>query len=145
MMHLVDDPVGGCEPYGFVVVEPSLRVGVVHIDDGTTLSVHTHGTGKDSGRFVGMFLCPCDVKGIELAFQVAFDGGAPDIVQLRVARHLDGLAGFAAYAFVIEAEGDLTGLAGCKELEGGGFLPIDGFGPLCPDVGSDGHHGDEDE
>ncbi len=91
VVHLIDDEVCRRMSGEAMVVGPAIGVGLLEVDDGPTLAVDTNGLGKDTRR-----VAEPDVKGIELPFQVAFDGGRPAV--LAIGAHLHRTQGLTAEA-----------------------------------------------
>ena len=114
VVHLVDDEVGGRLHDGASVLFPSFGVGVFHVDDSPSLSVHADSLGEDARSFSSS-----DVEGVESSHEVALNGCCPLFVGR--AFHLYRLECLAALPFVIEAQGYALGTVGGEEAEGGLF------------------------
>ena len=102
MVQLVDYQVGSRLGGHPVVVFPSHGVGFVHVDNGTSHAVHTHGACIYARSLFVVALRSPHVEGVELVFQVAFHLGFPAIVLHRL--HAYGFERLASYALMIESQ-----------------------------------------
>ena len=89
---------------------PSLRIGLLEVDDGASLAIDANGLGKDART-----LTEAHVEGVELAHQVATDSGCPLLV--GGALHAEGLHGLAAKTLLIDAQRDALGVVGGEECK----------------------------
>lgn len=112
VVHLIYNEVGRTYNRGYAVGVPSFGISGRHVYDGCSLSVYAHCLGKHSGALS----CP-GVKGVELAFQVAFKLGR--ICLGCRALHLNGLHRLAALSVVVYAQRNLLCIVGSKELKTG--------------------------
>ena len=121
VVHLVDDEVGRRLHHGPAVGSPPFGVGLLHVDDGGALAVHSHGLGKDARRLppgVGV-VAASDGEGIESAIGNAFfvlHRGSPYAIHIF---HLEGLEWLPSLSLGVEAHFHLFGLSGGKEPESG--------------------------
>ena len=122
VVQLIDDEVFGGN-VGSLVGAPASGIGALHVDDGATLAVHSHSLGPDAWSLAVEFAVHFHLKGVELAFQVALDGGMPRGLVLG-GRHLDGFGSFSANAFVVDAQRHRLGVAEGGESECGGLRGV---------------------
>ena len=108
MVHLIDDEVGRRLAHGVTILCPAFGIGLRKVDDGASLAIDAYGLGKDTRA-----LTEAHVEGVELAHEVAFDGGGPLLV--GGALHLHGLHGLAVESLLIDTQRDALGIVGCKE------------------------------
>ena len=116
MVHLVYHEVGRRLGDWALVAAPVLRVGLLHVDDGTALAVHADGFCEDASTFTA-----ADVEGIELTHEVSLDGGCKLLFSRLL--HLHGLDGFAILALLVDAYNGLC-MVRCKEFERGGLRGV---------------------
>ena len=108
MMHLVDHEVGRRLYHRMLVAAPMFWVGLLHIDNGTTLAIHAYGLGKHTCT-----LAFTNVESIELTHQIAFYGGSPEF--FSCSRHLNGLQSLTVFSLLIDADGNFLRIIGGEE------------------------------
>ena len=106
VMQLINHQVGRRLHDGTLVAAPVVRKRLRRIDDGGTLSVDSHGLGKDSGA-----LATPHVEGVEASHEVTLHGGRPQPVSIG---HLDSLQSLASYAVLIDSYYHLLRRCGSK-------------------------------
>ena len=72
MVQLIDNKISRTFAFWLKITFPSFGIGSLHVDNGATLAVDTHGFGKDTRA-----LAEPDIKGIETSQLVAFNLGGP--------------------------------------------------------------------
>ena len=110
VMHFVDNQIGRRLGNRTLVAAPMSRIGLLHINDGATLTVGTYGFCENSRA-----LTFAHVKGIELTHQIAFDGSGPALVASLL--HLHALDSFASQTIFVDADSNLFSVVRCKQLE----------------------------
>ena len=110
VVHLIDDEVlrRNC---GTLVIVPTLRIGLCHVDNGSALAVGAHCGGPDTGALAKELAAVFHVEGVELALQVTLDGGLPHgAARLGATLHVDRLDGLAAQSILVDAQFHLLGV-----------------------------------
>ena len=114
-MKLVDNEVGWRLDGRAHILVPSHRVGIIQINDSTTVSVDAYCFSKCTRSFT-----LTDIKGIELTLQVALHGSLPSLIAHLL--HLQRLVSLTFLSILIKTDGNRR-LACCWGIENEhGFL-----------------------
>ena len=111
VMQLINHQVGRRLDHRTLVAAPVVRECLHRINNRCTLTVDTHGFGKDTWT-----LATSHVEGIEAAHEVTLHRSRPQPIGIR---HLDGLQGLASYTVLIDAYHHLLCRRGRKQVERG--------------------------
>ena len=111
MMQLIDYQVGRRLHHRTLVAAPVVRERLYRINNRCTLTVDTHGLGKDTWT-----LAVSHIEGVETAHEVTLHNSRPQPIGIG---HFDGLQGLTSDTVLIDAYHHLLGCRGHKQVERG--------------------------
>ena len=110
MVELIDDEVSWRLHHRATVVVPIGWRRLRHINNGSTLTIDSHGFGKDTRT-----LATTHIEGVETSHEVTLHSGCPQPVGIS---HLDGLQGLASHTVLIDSHYHFLCRCGGKKAEG---------------------------
>ena len=102
MMHLINYNIGKRLKWRTAVLSPALRIGSLHVNDGSTLTIHTNSLSINTRRISQPLIIDFYIKGIELTHQVLFYRSVPNTFFARF--HTDSCVGMATFTSLIQHE-----------------------------------------
>ena len=124
VVHLIEDEILGRNVRSLIVL-PTFRVGLFHIDNSAALAVHAYCGGPNARALAAELATVFHVKGVEHTLQVSLNGGIPHGAARLGSLHVNGLDGFAAQAVLVDAQFHLLGIIiglYCKTARAGAIV-----------------------